>query len=112
MNNLLLFLFVCVPVRLSLVIGSYYLENENHDDTVSKTPFVVIASFISAGFFRAHYFGSQIGAFGGERYWDRLAHSVFYALYALSLGLSTDYAYLVLASDLVYGILTVLKKYS
>lgn len=107
-RNLLLFIFICFPVRVSLVIGSYFIENES---TITRTPFVIAAALVALGFFRAHYVDNPTGAFGGEKYWNSLAHGMLYVLYAIFLGIGTNVAYVVLGIDIIFGIINVMVNY-
>jgi hypothetical protein len=112
-NNLKLFVFVCVPTRIALVVGAYYLEQPKSN--VPLEPFIALAILLALGFFASDmngkFFPDTKGAFGNLRYWDNLAHAGFISLFAALLYLDTGYAYTALIVDMTFGMTTVAEYY-
>ena len=108
-RNLLLFLAGCVPVRVGLIVGSYFIEQSSSDTL--KYIAVVLAGLVAMGFFHADVTESERGFFGSRRYWNSAIHGILYVLYAVMLAVGTEVGYIVLVVDLVYGIGTVFSHY-
>lgn len=108
------FIFICIPIRIIFIVGAFYLERSN----VVKLPFIVIAYAMSLGFLVSDI-NSEIvkkgqvirGFAGGVKYWNSLAHSGFFALFASFLLLGGGNAYIILIVDLIFGIVTVIEHY-
>lgn len=110
----ILFLVVCIPLRVGFVVGSFFLERSS----VTKIPFVVLSFVAASGFFMSNV-NSEIvkrgkvvrGFAGGVKYWNSLAHGFFYASYGTLLLLNTEFAFVVLGADFLFGLVTVLEHY-
>ena len=116
-NIPLLFLIVCIPIRILLIVGAYFLEQPDTD--VVKEPFVALAIVMSLGFLSSNINsqvlnkGTEVRGFAGSvKFWNSLAHATFFALFAFSLSLDTGHAYVVLVADFAFGLITVLEHYN
>ena len=115
-NIPLLFLTVCIPLRIGLIVGAYFIEQPDAD--VAKEPFVALIIIMSLGFLSSNINsqvlkrGSDVRGFAGSvKYWNSLAHATLFALYAFFLSHETKYSYVILIADLVFGLITVLEHY-
>jgi uncharacterized membrane protein len=109
-KKILLFLGACVPLRLCLTFGAYKLGNEYNDHTKLKMLVAVVAVLIAIGFV---YNGQtkEYGAFGSKRYWSGISHGIFYTLFAITLFVSPEHAWIILLIDLFFGLGTVSDHY-
>lgn len=106
--NFWIFLLFCFPIRVFLILGVYFIiENQ----ILNKDYFVVAAALVSFGFFFAEFRGNEKGFFGGKRYWPSAIHGFFYAILAVFLELNSDASYVILIIDLVYGTLIFVANY-
>ena len=112
----ILFWTVCVPLRILLIIGAYFLEQPSA--ATVKEPFVALAIIMALGFLASNVNskvlnkGKEVKGFAGSvKYWDSLAHSAFHFLFAFFLSQETGNAYAILITDLIFGIITVLEHY-
>ena len=111
-----LFWAACVPLRILLIVGAYLLEQPS--STAVREPFVALAIVMALGFLASNI-NSKIlnkekevrGFAGSVKYWDSLAHSAFYFLFAFFLFQEIGNAYVILITDLIFGIITVLEHY-
>jgi hypothetical protein len=110
------FLTICLPLRILLVVGAYFLEQPTN--SIPLEPFIALSFVMSLGFLSSNINSRIInrnaevrGFAGGVKYWDSLAHATFFSLYGVYLALKIKCAYLVLLFDLIFGIITVLEHY-
>lgn len=116
MNIPILFVSVCFPLRVLLVVGAYFIEQPT--STVPKEPFIALSIVMALGFLISNA-NSQIlnknkkvkGFAGGDKYWNSLAHSMFFILFAIFLTLNTGNAYIILLLDLIFGVITFVEHY-
>lgn len=108
------FIFICIPIRILLIVGTFYLE---HSD-VNKTPYIIIAFTMAIGFLTSDinseiiHKGTDVRGFaGGIKYWNSLAHACFYSLVAIFLLLGNNNAFIILITDLIFGVVTVFEHY-
>lgn len=111
-DNRLLFLSICLPLRIGFVIASALLSNHKEFRLTAG----ILAILVSLGFIRSHLANSPLGFFGNKRYWPSLLHGIIYAIFAgLILSDRSDlweHAWIVLAIDICLGAIVVTYAYS
>jgi hypothetical protein len=107
-KKLLLFIFVCIPIRVSFV---YFAKNasQNH---LKLMGFISILSSISL----MYQFVSKsrtTGIFGTNAWWDSLrpVHSVLYLCFSIMAILSMKNAHIPLAVDVILGFASFIYEY-
>lgn len=115
-NRILLFLILCIPIRLLLSYFAYYLQNKNINNLYKKiliNLFSIISFLIGISFLYQYYLNRKIGFFGGEIYWSnfRLLHSFNYILFSILFLLNYKNSYLILLFDVILGLLLFIKNY-
>jgi len=98
-----LFFIGCVPLRVALVV---FAKKSKHSNV-----FLAFTTLVAIGFLVQHVLQKRIGAFGETVYWNRIAHSLFYAAFSVSYALEYDFAWTILAVDLAFGLLTFAFRY-
>lgn len=107
-RNFWIFLILCLPVRLSLAVGSFFLEYSDFNNNY----FIGIACVIAAGFFYSDYTKKKKGFFGGKRYWHSSIHGISFLIYALMLAIDAKVGFIILTLDALYGTLIVVDFYT
>lgn len=106
-RNFWLFLLICLPIRLTLAIGSFFLEYSDFNNNY----FIGLACVIAVGFFYSDYIKKKKGFFGGKRYWPSSIHGVTFLIYALMLAIDSNVGFIILTLDALYGTLIVVDFY-
>jgi cobalamin synthase len=99
----LLFFLACVPLRTALIVLAYKFRPKNN-------AFLIFAILVGVGFLVQYLRDNRVGGFGGDVYWNRIMHSMFYFLFAILYAMDFQQAWVVLLVDLFAGIFTVLTK--
>jgi len=99
-KTMLLFLLVCVPLRISFVMIAKMV------DVKYLVYFGLLALGPAFGFLFLHFFPHyrREGAFGQKRWWNRFVHGLLYLLFAVFAISGNKNAYLFLLIDIVYGV--------
>lgn len=100
MDRRLIFILACIPARLLLVWLAFKFT------PVYPRASAALGLAVAASFLYQHFNGETTGFFGGPVTWNRLAHSVFFLLFALASLLLPPWAFAALLLDLVYGAMT------
>lgn len=110
-NRILLFIFVCLVVRLLFVYGSYKVLQQ--DNKTLRYIISFISLLIGISFINQYNRNKTIGGFGGKAYWHpfRIVHGFNYMLFALLFALNYKKSYLVLLFDVSIGLLVFLNNY-
>jgi hypothetical protein len=102
-DRALLFLLVCIPVRLSFV---YISKTFTHK--YAQILMGIIGLIIGIGFVNSFITNAEVGFFGGKAWWHnlRIIHAFNYIIFGL-LTLLYKYkkAYLILLLDIIIGLL-------
>ena len=106
--RIILFLTVCMTVRLALAIFAKILDTK-------YLPIMGIATLaISAGFLYTFLFSKKtVGAFGGKVWWNnmRLVHSIIYLAFSFSAIMQKRWSWLILVLDVFIGLGAFLVHY-
>lgn len=102
MNNLLLFFFICIPVRILMAYYNSYLP-------------LSVTAFISIGFMSIYLFDLRKTAaetFGGVMWWNNLrpVHSILYGAFTVFSYYQYDKAWMFLGLDVSIGLVAQLIK--
>ena len=106
-NKIYLFFFGCVIIRTLFVIISKKIDQ-------NKLPYLGLLALIPAiGFTYSYIRDNKVGAFGGRAWWHnlRIIHSLTYLLFAIYALQKKKFSYMVLAFDLLFGILAFINHY-
>ena len=95
-HRILLFLLLCLPVRIALVWAA---KKYTHKYPVY---FVLLGLGIAVSFLRQYRTNAK-SAFGGNVFWDRRMHAVLFFGFAATAWLAPDEAYTWLAADVLLG---------
>lgn len=117
-TRILLFLLVCIPVRVGLAVAAgYWAHLDREEDPNANTWRWVLTALgfaIGIGFlynyFRKNHQG--VGFFGGPRYWHSEIHGALYIAFAILVLLRIRIAFVLLVIDVFIGALTVFFHYS
>lgn len=99
-KTLLLFLLVCVPLRVLFVVVAKMVS-------IKYLFYLGVLGLVPAfGFLFLHFYPGYRpeGAFGQKKWWNRLVHGLFYLAFAVSAMMGNRNAYLFLLIDVVYGL--------
>lgn len=108
-KNLVLFITVCLPLRIGLCVGTYFVEqSENTPLIYTEASLLVVAAI---GFFIVESSGKEVGFFGGKRYWNSILHGVLFILTAACLFSMIKTGFLLLILDTVVGTIYVANHY-
>ena len=116
-NRILIFIFICVSVRLFFVYGSYkilHLDNKLHQrNKLLRYLIAVLGFYIGISFVNQYIKKKPIGGFGGKAYWHpfRIIHGINYIVFGLLCAVNFKKAYLVLLFDVILGILVFINNY-
>jgi len=119
LNRKLLYLGVCIPVRLLLVYLLYTVRSKKVEkkSMVTKEGMLFIVSMIGFGLITAYTYRSftcdkeHFGASGGKVYWNSNIHGMIYLLTAIFLLWKPDYAWIVLLMDMIPAIYFFMMRY-
>ena len=100
-KTLLLFVLVCVPLRILFVVVAKMVSIEH------LFYLGILGLVIAFGFLFLHFYTDYRpeGAFGQKKWWNRLVHGLFYLAFAVSAMMGNRNAYLFLLTDVVYGVI-------
>lgn len=103
-RNQLLFLLVCIPVRIGLVVSSYFVGNSGMMGLIYAFAFLLL--FVSVGFFRSTVYGKDVGFFGGKKYWFSSLHGDLFLVASVMMFVGIpQFAFIPLAVDVSWGFL-------
>nr|BDC17028.1 hypothetical protein [Sicyoidochytrium minutum DNA virus] len=117
-TRIILFLLVCIPVRIGLAVAAgywAYLDKEG-DPNANTWRWVLTALGFAIGigflynYLRKNHHG--VGFFGGPRYWHSEIHGALYLAFAILVLLRIRIAFVVLIIDIFIGVLSVLFHYT
>ena len=93
----LLFLFVCIPLRiLEVVLIALYAET-------LRIPIIIILSLQSLGFGISSAVRGKYGSLGQTRWWSSLFHCIMFGATCLSFILKVKGSWIILAIDVSCG---------
>lgn len=99
----LLYLLVCIPVRIGIAIGAKYIP-------VNYLPLASIVAFITSFLWLWKFFnnkqGKSKGAFGQIVWWNnmRMVHALIWIAFGILALFKNKYAYLLLLLDVFVGL--------
>lgn len=107
-GRIILFLTVCMTVRLALAIFAKMLSP-------TYLPIMgILTLFVSAGFLYTFLFSKKpIGAFRGKLWWNnmRLVHSIIYLTFSVCAIMRKSWSWMILLFDVFVGLCAFLFHY-
>ena len=104
-SRILLFNLVCIPIRIGILLLVYFFPQPET---------IILTSLIALGFLYKYFKPTKIGFFGGKVFWSRFFHFLTYFTTSLLLIFeeTREYAFWILAFDIIVGFLMFWNHYS
>lgn len=116
--RILLFIFLCFPVRLLIAFFAKFLQNnsikkKHLQSTTIQYIFILFTLIIGISFINNWFINKQVGGFGGKVWWKnlRLIHGINFILYSILSIMNVKNAYKLLFMDALIGILSFILNY-
>jgi len=107
-KNMLLFLFACIPTRISLTLFAKYINND-------ILPYLGIITLIpSFGFIFLYFFGNKKTNIVGQNIWwhdKRILHGILYLLFSINAIYKNKNSYIFIATDTFMGLIIFIQRY-
>lgn len=99
---LFFYFFLCIPVRLSLVIMGWYFDENNRSLELALAGFTAV---FAVSMFLADLLERQKGALGQRRWWYSSPHAYLFLLYTATTIADLPLSYIFLAMDVAVSAL-------
>ena len=114
--RILLFIFICLPVRLLIAFFAKFLQNNSIKYLQSSTIQYIFSLFtliIGISFINNWFINKKVGGFGGKVWWKnlRLIHGINFILYSILSIMNIKNAYKLLFMDVLIGLISFILNY-